>query len=216
MKDRIMKTARELFRKRGLRDVNIEEICHTLGISKKTFYVHYESKESLVGSIVDSDFEKFQKQFHKVFSERDPIDATIWLLDFYRRNFTSLDRRIREDIVRCYPEVFRSHAGKRVDMIHGELREMYMRGVESGIFRSDFDYDVIAVEMFLFQRSIMSFLNGETESPVRRLPAKALVSGFLDIIKIVFLTPEGSRLCTERMRERETGRDKTKNTNNSR
>jgi AcrR family transcriptional regulator len=47
-----MDVALELFVARGIRDVSIDEVCHELGISKKTFYVFYAKKEDLVRDTV--------------------------------------------------------------------------------------------------------------------------------------------------------------------
>ena len=44
----IIKTAGELFFRLGIRSVSIDDICHELGMSKKTFYVYFASKEELI------------------------------------------------------------------------------------------------------------------------------------------------------------------------
>ncbi len=52
VRDKILKTASDLFLKYGLRSVSIDDICNELHISKKTFYAHFKQKEELVESLL--------------------------------------------------------------------------------------------------------------------------------------------------------------------
>lgn len=46
--DRILATAYELFSSRGIRDVGVNELINSSGVSKATFYRHFPSKDALV------------------------------------------------------------------------------------------------------------------------------------------------------------------------
>ena len=48
MKEEILKVAAEKMQNVGIRSLSIDDICRLLGISKKTFYVYFETKEALV------------------------------------------------------------------------------------------------------------------------------------------------------------------------
>ena len=48
----IVKTAGEMFFRLGIRSVSIDDICRELGMSKKTFYVYFESKDELVAELL--------------------------------------------------------------------------------------------------------------------------------------------------------------------
>ncbi len=51
MRAEILTTAAELFRARGYRATTLEELARRLGISKKTLYGHFRSKEDLLAAI---------------------------------------------------------------------------------------------------------------------------------------------------------------------
>ena len=51
-KQLIIKTAGEMFFRLGIRSVSIDDICHELGMSKKTFYEYFESKDELVAQML--------------------------------------------------------------------------------------------------------------------------------------------------------------------
>ena len=47
-KNNIIKTAGEMFFRLGIRSVSIDDICREFGMSKKTFYVYFASKDELI------------------------------------------------------------------------------------------------------------------------------------------------------------------------
>ena len=53
LREHIIKTAGEMFFRLGIRSVSIDDICHELGMSKKTFYVYFESKDALIDQLLD-------------------------------------------------------------------------------------------------------------------------------------------------------------------
>ena len=52
-KERIRECAIKLFKENGYDNVTVVQICEAAGITKRTFYYHYESKEQLVNGITD-------------------------------------------------------------------------------------------------------------------------------------------------------------------
>lgn len=52
-RERILKTAYELFARRGVRAVGIDEIIARSGVAKATFYRHFRSKDALVLAYMD-------------------------------------------------------------------------------------------------------------------------------------------------------------------
>ena len=54
MVNNIIKTAGDMFFRLGIRSVSIDDICHELGMSKKTFYVYFASKDELVEQLLQA------------------------------------------------------------------------------------------------------------------------------------------------------------------
>ena len=63
-RDQLMAAARALFWKHGIRRVSIEEICREAGISRMTFYKHFQDKDAVIRAILEMQekeaFEKYQ------------------------------------------------------------------------------------------------------------------------------------------------------------
>ena len=52
-RERILETAYDLFARRGVRDVGIDEIVERSGVAKATLYRHFPSKDALVLAFLD-------------------------------------------------------------------------------------------------------------------------------------------------------------------
>ncbi|MCU1545201.1 MAG: TetR family transcriptional regulator [Homoserinimonas sp.] len=52
-RERILQTAYELFSRRGLRDVSVDEIIGQSGVAIATFYRHFSSKDELAAAFLD-------------------------------------------------------------------------------------------------------------------------------------------------------------------
>jgi AcrR family transcriptional regulator len=52
-RDRILGTAYELFSRRGIRDVGVDELIERAGVAKATLYRHFPSKDDLVLAFLD-------------------------------------------------------------------------------------------------------------------------------------------------------------------
>ncbi|HKU11190.1 MAG TPA: helix-turn-helix domain-containing protein [Sinomonas sp.] len=52
-RDKILDTSYELFARRGIRDVGVDEIISRSGVAKATFYRHFPSKDALVLAYLD-------------------------------------------------------------------------------------------------------------------------------------------------------------------
>jgi AcrR family transcriptional regulator len=50
MKDRILETADRLFYLQGIRAVGVDTIAAEIGISKRTLYNHFPSKDALISA----------------------------------------------------------------------------------------------------------------------------------------------------------------------
>lgn len=59
-KNYIVKKAGELFNLYGLKSVTMDDISRELGISKKTLYVHFDSKKTLIELLLEQSKEQFE------------------------------------------------------------------------------------------------------------------------------------------------------------
>jgi AcrR family transcriptional regulator len=61
--ERILETAHELFSRRGIRDVGVDEIIERAGVAKATLYRHFPSKDDLVVAFLERREQRWTIEF---------------------------------------------------------------------------------------------------------------------------------------------------------
>jgi AcrR family transcriptional regulator len=87
MKERILETADRLFYLRGIRAVGVDTIAAEIGISKRTLYNHFPSKDALISAYL-------ARRFHKApASGKPPAEQILDTFDSLERRFARRDFR---------------------------------------------------------------------------------------------------------------------------
>jgi AcrR family transcriptional regulator len=87
MKERILETADRLFYLRGIRAVGVDTIAAEIGISKRTLYNHFPSKDALISAYLARRFVQARS------SEKPPAEQILGTFDSLERRFASKDFR---------------------------------------------------------------------------------------------------------------------------
>jgi AcrR family transcriptional regulator len=83
MKERILETADKLFYSRGIRAVGVDTIAAEIGISKRTLYNHFPSKDELILAYLAGRFVRSPP------SDKPPIEQILGTFDRLERGFAS-------------------------------------------------------------------------------------------------------------------------------
>ena len=70
VRENILQVAIERMQQVGIRSVSVDDICHELGMSKKTFYVYFASKDDLVQAILYKHEQKVAHDLDNALSKR--------------------------------------------------------------------------------------------------------------------------------------------------
>src|SRR3954453_2712136 len=87
MKDRILETADRLFYLQGIRAVGVDTIAAEVGISKRTLYNHFPSKDALIAAYLERRFVAPRP------SDKSPVEQILGTFDSLERRFASKDFR---------------------------------------------------------------------------------------------------------------------------
>lgn len=146
-KRNIIKTAGELFFRLGIRSVSIDDICRELGISKKTFYVYFESKDELIEQLLQAnldyiagkmeDLVKLQdfKQLVKVFIKRQQAE----------KNDVRRVPQLVYDLKKYYPRQFADFQQKCFKTQKNYIMRYLEQGLKDGYVRADLNLELTAV-----------------------------------------------------------------------
>src|SRR5256714_6393565 len=83
MKDRILETADRLFYLQGIRAIGVDTIAAEAGISKRTLYNHFPSKDELISAYLERRFTRAPP------SDQPPVEQILATFDRLERGFAS-------------------------------------------------------------------------------------------------------------------------------
>jgi AcrR family transcriptional regulator len=87
MKERILETADKLFYLRGIRAIGVDTIAAEIGISKRTLYNHFPSKDALISAYLARRFVQPRP------SDKPPAEQILGTFDSLERRFSAKDFR---------------------------------------------------------------------------------------------------------------------------
>ena len=149
-KQHILQVAIERMQQVGIRSVSVDDICHELGMSKKTFYVYFPSKDDLVQAILHTHEQKMAHDLDNALSKRT-ITQVIVEWSKIAKSTTKKDLKtpaMMYDLEKYYPQLFAAHKKVMRETAEKILVRFLGKGVSEGIFREEIDVDVVAM-MFL-------------------------------------------------------------------
>jgi AcrR family transcriptional regulator len=87
MKERILATADRLFYLKGIRAIGVDTVAAEIGISKRTLYNHFPSKDELIQAYLKRRFVTARP------SDKSPVEQILATFDALERRFSAKDFR---------------------------------------------------------------------------------------------------------------------------
>lgn len=139
----IVKTAGDMFFRLGVRSVSIDDICREMGISKKTFYVYFESKDELVAQILQANLDYMSNKAETLLKKDD---FRSWVTGFIKRQRDEKNdvRRVPQlvyDLQKYYPRQFEEFQNNAFNKEKTHIRRFLERGIEEGLVRANLDVE---------------------------------------------------------------------------
>jgi len=120
MKERILETADRLFYLQGLRAVGVDTIAAEIGISKRTLYNHFPSKDALIAAYLRRRFTQAPA------SDKPPIEQILGTFDRLERGFASKGFR-GCPFVNAVAELGSEQSVKKIAIAFKESRRLWFR-----------------------------------------------------------------------------------------
>jgi AcrR family transcriptional regulator len=144
LRNRIVDAARELFLEHGYSKVSTHEIAAALGISKKTLYREFETKEDILRSVIITKLKESAKHVDSILAKRslefpDKLRAILDIIGDQQRRVSPV---LMRDVSASAPDVWKEiveHKRGRLKKFEALLEE----GVRLGYFRSDIPKEII-------------------------------------------------------------------------
>ena len=190
VKESILKAAKPRMQEVGIRSVSVDDLCKELGISKKTFYVYFPSKDELVSEILHEHEQKVAHDLDTALSKRTITQVIVeWTKIAQSTQKKDLKTpAMMYDLEKYYPQLFAAHKKVMRQTAEKILVRFLGKGVSEGIFRADIDVDVVAMMFLDMQYRLLDLMTGGqmTKEEVHRIGRQRM-----DILMRGILTQEG-------------------------
>ena len=143
----ILMTAGELFFRLGIRSVSIDDICHELGMSKKTFYVYFASKDELIEQLLQANLNYIRGKMQKLLDMNDFRQLVKAFLKHQEAEKNDVRRvpQLVYDLKKYYPRQFADFQVQCFEMQKEYLKNYLELGVKEGLVRANLNIELTAV-----------------------------------------------------------------------
>ena len=145
----IIKTAGELFFRLGIRSVSIDDICSELGMSKKTFYVYFASKDELIEELLQANINYIARKMESFLAIEDFRKVVSEVVKQQRAKEEQSDvRRVPQlvyDLKKYYPRQFEQFQVKCFEMQKSYIAQFLERGIANGLVRANLNIELTSV-----------------------------------------------------------------------
>ncbi|MEA4917566.1 TetR/AcrR family transcriptional regulator [Proteiniphilum sp.] len=154
LKERIIEKAGDLFRQYGIKNVSMDEIASSMGISKRTLYENFKDKEGILLSVLLHFADKRKEVYDTQYTQCNNVVEVFIKLIEENENVPECSVKFFEDIQKYYPRaanLIRKHI--QISNIH--LRNFLLQGIKEGYIREDLNVNVAA---FLVEESTYTYI----------------------------------------------------------
>ena len=190
-RQRIVAAARKHFFSFGYSTWTMDELAAGLGMSKKTLYVHFPSKDALVEAILEGFVTDLRSNADALFKDTS-LSFTAKLHRFAEamvRRLGQVNPNVFRDLQRSAPHIYRHIEELRHNNIPYVFGQLVRQGQEAGMIRDDID-PAFAIEFW--RPAIQSLMHPDTIERLQLSPDQM----FTKAIHLFFhglLTPAGRR-----------------------
>lgn len=158
LKNRILDAARESFFANGFSKITMEEFAQSMGMSKKTIYKFFASKDDIVKEITREKLHNIHHQCecYRTDSSMEFIERIKATIGFITNEMQKLKPQFYIDVQRTLPDLWKEVDTFRNEKVMNDFGLMVKQGVDLGIFRSDVNAEVFVLMYATAMRSIIN------------------------------------------------------------
>ena len=188
MKESIVNKAADLFLNLGFKSVTMDDIATSMGISKKTIYVHFSNKSELVDAVSFYLFDSICDGIDTICDKSaNPIeelyDSKMFVMHHLKNEKVSPQYQLKK----YYPQTYSRLHQAQFKKMHESVSESLQKGIDMGLFRANIDVDFIARMYF----NGMTGIKDESIFPVSKYNNKEyLMESYLEYHLRAIVTEE--------------------------
>jgi len=156
-KQRIVEVASRHFRQVGISKVTLDEIASELGMSKKTMYKFFQSKDELLTAVVHGLMNKLRGIVESIVSSNKSFTEKLpEILGHLGREIGTTSKQFLMDLQRFYPALWKEMDEFRRQRILSSVRQLFVQAANEGVLRKDLNIDLF---LLMFVNSVQTIVN---------------------------------------------------------
>ena len=189
-KKTILEHAARMFLKNGIRVITMDDIANELGISKRTLYDIFESKELIISQIVDSHIENENKAFDKILNQSEnSIDMMLKLSKFIFVMYNKLHPSVLSDLKKYYSNIWQRIEKFHNDSIRQIIELNLLNGMKEYLYRENIDPAIIS----LFYVKQLQLFSDEENIHFEKKSKSEVIQQFVDHNMYGLMTDKGTK-----------------------
>lgn len=145
MKEKILKGAEELFFRYGMKNITMDEIARTLGMSKKTIYQYFKDKDEMVHSLILHKLEEDRVLFTKTYQESaNIVEEAFAIIKNMREILANVNPVVFHELHKYYPETWKAFEEFKNGFILENIERCLYKGQEQGLVRQDINVKILS------------------------------------------------------------------------
>lgn len=147
LRERILKIAGEQFLSQGFYKVSIDSLVAGLRTSKSSIYKYFESKEALVGTLVEQLNTIINRQLAQIVDtpESGFEEKLLQITRFTSKLMRLVSKQFLEDLRIHTPELWDAYQQQRTERVHTYYHRLFQQGVDEGVIRRDISLQLIVL-----------------------------------------------------------------------
>lgn len=167
MKEQIVRFAAQQMDQLGIRSVSVDDICREFGISKKTFYVHFETKDALLSAIISLHEKKMEGELEDIVKHKTVFQTIASWHAIAQRAKKSSDQKppLIHDLQKYYPELFKAHERSVRQTMVRFLVRFLQKGIDEKMFRAEINVEMAASLFVDMHKALIQRADKQKMSP---------------------------------------------------
>jgi AcrR family transcriptional regulator len=134
-----------LFLRFGIKSITMDDVAADLGISKKTLYQMVESKDELVIKVLEQHISREKAKCIELAAKApNALEEIFIILDSNSQEMAQMKTNIVNDLQKYHRAGWELIQKFHFDFVFKVIRENLLRGRAEGLYREDFDIDILA------------------------------------------------------------------------
>ena len=171
----------------------MDDLAVSLGISKKTLYIHFENKHQLVKEVTHSIFEKVTRDIIKIKDgTSNPIEELHCVKMEAMKYLGSEKTSPNYQLQKYFPKIYEDLKTKEYQYLGDLVKNSLQNGIDTDLFRAEIDVEFVS-------RLYLNGMRGIRDIeifPIEQFKIEELFENYLDYHLRAIVTPKGLKSLT--------------------